>query len=1076
MSLSQDASSLAGLLLNLTQPDTEAIRAAEKMLKPILKNPSSVPALFEILSARGVQPDGVRHLAAVLLRKRISRHYLGLPAEYKAKMQADLLQFLASEPERTVRNGAVGVTATICKLQSAPQDDSGVAPDFVPWPELFQFIAAASGDANPDARELSFLLLMELTETVGTCLSSQFDQMAQLFNGSITNNQEETKVKNAALKALGGLMSFLSDEKEVDVFCKLIPQLLQYSLECQQRNDEETVRIILDVLYDLAYSPCPVVTANLSPIVSFCLNCMKDQNLEMTIRDSAALVVATMSESKPKSFGKDTALLTGTLEAIFNLIESSNETGAGALFQSNPAWREDEDDDFDEDDNDGATQTSMAQGTLDMLACEIPKKFIFQPVVQMCVQRFSSQNANHRKAGIACLGVIAEGCAEPLREHLTEIVPIVLLAAKDPTPSVRECACFALGQLSEHCQPEILSYSQQVLPVAFALLDDTTVAVQATSCYVLEMFCERLEPESVRFLLDPLVRKLASMLETTTKRSVQEMSVAALAATAVAAEEEFAPYVDGVATLMAKMMSITDEKLFSLRGRALECMGHMAIAVGKETFRPYFAQTMQCACEGLTFDNTELHEFAYAVFANLAKVMEAEFSPCLTELVPHLLKVLEQDDGCLEKQAAAAQGDFGNLDDSDDEGEDGNYVINVRTALLEAKKGAITAIGEIGAHCGAAFVPFLDQAVPLLQKAATNWHPLIKAEVADALPSMVFPMIAAEHGGEIEWKKGDVASPNPMSARTVAVVTHILKDLVELMNDDDSETVGKACQSVQKVIELCGPHSLALVANDCLEKVHALLTKTAPCQLSDEAEDLYGDEDDDHESFMTSVCDLVGSFGRVMGPLFAQYLPQFLPPICNFAKSSRPASDRAMAIGCLGELAQELGEAIKDYWKSIFLPGILAGLSDEESNVKRNAAFCAGVCCEGLGEVAVADYGHLLQAVGQLFSIDHNSGDTQAAAVDNACACMCRMIMASPTNMPVSQVLPVVLSKLPLKNDMTENETVYKCLLGLIQMNNVDALANKAEIKRVFTESLAEDSRVDDENKEKLKLALPTLG
>jgi hypothetical protein len=59
---------------------------------------------------------------------------------------------------------------------------------------------------------------------------------------------------------------------------------------------------------------------------------------------------------------------------------------------------------------------------------------------------------------------------------------------------------------------------------------------------------------------------------------------------------------------------------------------------------------MQCACEGLTFDNTELHEFAYAVFANLAKVMEAEFSPCLEELVPHLLAVLEEDDGCLEKQ------------------------------------------------------------------------------------------------------------------------------------------------------------------------------------------------------------------------------------------------------------------------------------------------------------------------------------------------------------------------------------------------------------------------------------------
>ncbi len=403
-------------------------------------------------------------------------------------------------------------------------------------------------------------------------------------------------------------------------------------------------------------------------------------------------------------------------------------------------------------------------------------------------------------------------------------------------------------------------------------------------------------------------------------------------------------------------------------------------------------------------------------------------------------------------------------------------MIQVRTALLEAKKGAITAVGEIGAHCGAAFVPFLEQTVPLLQKAASNWHPLIKAEVADSLPSMVFPMIAAEHGGSIEWQKGDIAAASPIGAQTTAVLGVILKELVELTKDDDKETVGKACESIQKLIEMCGPHSLSMIANDCLESVHALLTKSAPCQISEEAEDGYGDDDDDHDSFMTSVCDLVGAFGRVMGVHFAQYLPQFLPPICSFAKSSRPTSDRAMAIGCLGELGQELGEGIKDHWKSVFLPGILAGLGDEDHNVKRNAAFCAGACCEGLGEVAVPDYNLILQSVGQLFSIDHNISDTSAAAVDNACACMARMIMASPNNMPVSQVLPVMLSKLPLKNDMTENETVYKCILGLLQMNNADAMAQKAEIKRVFTEAIAEGSRVDDENKEKLKMAFPALG
>jgi hypothetical protein len=64
---------------------------------------------------------------------------------------------------------------------------------------------------------------------------------------------------------------------------------------------------------------------------------------------------------------------------------------------------------------------------------------------------------------------------------------------------------------------------------------------------------------------------------------------------------------------------------------------------------------MECACEGLTRDSTDLHEFAYAVFANLAKVMKEEFAPALTELVPHLVEVIGTDEGQLEPAEDAEQ-------------------------------------------------------------------------------------------------------------------------------------------------------------------------------------------------------------------------------------------------------------------------------------------------------------------------------------------------------------------------------------------------------------------------------------
>jgi len=757
--------------------------------------------------------------------------------------------------------------------------------------------------------------------------------------------------------------------------------------------------------------------------------------------------------------------------------------------------------------------------TLDMLACEIPKKYIWQASLQRCLQRMNdAQNPGARKAGVAGLGVIAEGCCEPLSQQLPHILPYVFAAAQDNVAQVRECACFCLGQISEHCQPDILQFSSQILPIVFTLLDDRSVAVQVTSCYVLEMFCERLEPDAVRPLLDQLVRKLAAMLEATTKRSVQEMSVAALAATAVAAEEEFAPYVPGVADLMTKLLQIQDTNLFSLRGRALECMGHMAIAVGRDTFRPYFTVTMQCALDGLTKDSTELQEFAYAVFANLAKVMKEEFAPALPDLVGHLIQVIDQDEGQLE-QSAEKQADFGGLDDSDDEDGEGQYVLHVRTALLEVKKGALTALGEMGAHTGTSFCPYLQDSMQVLQKAAGNWHPLIKSEVADVFPSMIVPSIEAYHGGEIKWEKGDLNGPNPLSAHTNALVGAVLTEEIALMKDDDKATVGKACEAIQTVIELCGPHALAPVANgtyfaevpeltkrkyvhhsyltlcsrpipllllllllphlsfriDCLTGVHQLLIKVAPC-YSEEA--LFGelpDDDDDHDVVMQAACDLIGAFCRVMGQHFAQYLPQFLPAICEYGKSSRPPSDRSMAVGCLSEIAQELEGAIADHWQSVFLPAILAGLGDEEDNVKRNAAFCAGVCCEHLRERVAGDYQQIMAAIGPVFSLSAESSESAAACVDNAAAAVARMIMACPNQVPLNQVLPVFLRVLPLKTDMTENDTIYTCLLGLLSMNQADILTNKAEVSRIFSEACRADSEVDDDTKNKLRIALQAL-
>jgi importin-4 len=594
---------------------------------------------------------------------------------------------------------------------------------------------------------------------------------------------------------------------------------------------------------------------------------------------------------------------------------------------------------------------------------------------------------------------------------------------------------------------------------------------------------------------------LATMLEnTTTKRSVQEMAVAALAATAVAAEEEFVPYVAGVAAFMVPRMAIRTEALYALRGRALECMGHMAIAVGKEHFRPYFAITMQCAMEGLTLDSTELQEFAYAVFANLAKVMGEEFAPVLSDLVPFLIQVIEQDEGQFERRTDDNKADgFTGLDDSDndddEDDEEGNLVLHVRTALLEVKKGAITALGEMAAHSGTAFCPYIESSMQVMQKAASNWHPLIKTEAADAMASFVVPSIAAYHNGAIEWKKGDVTGTHhgpPLSQHTATIAHAVLLEEIALMKDDESATVAKACEAAQSVIEICGPVVVMPVLNELLSATHELLIQVAPCQSNDAQlyDTGHGEvDDDDHDATTQAACDLVGALGRVLGSQgMGPYMPQFLPPIKDYAKSSRPTADRAMAIGCLGEIAQEfdddLGVSILEQnWSTIFLPCIISTLPDRENDhVQRNAAFCAGVCAEALRDrISMQDCQTLLQHLGPLFTERKAPGtatESAMACVDNAAAAVARIIMSCPsTYVPLGQVLPVLLSALPLQTDMTENETVYNCLLKLLPMmnTNADVQANRNDLQRVLTQACQADSNVEEELREKIRASLLAL-
>lgn len=90
---------------------------------------------------------------------------------------------------------------------------------------------------------------------------------------------------------------------------------------------------------------------------------------------------------------------------------------------------------------------------------------------------------------------------------------------------------------------------------------------------------------------------------------------------------------------LTEPLQLTEERHFNLRGRSLECLGHLAVAVGKDGFAPYLAMGMHSAEMSLQMDAPELHEYTYAFFGTACRVIGSDFAQFLPTLVPHLCEV-----------------------------------------------------------------------------------------------------------------------------------------------------------------------------------------------------------------------------------------------------------------------------------------------------------------------------------------------------------------------------------------------------------------------------------------------------
>ena len=166
-------------------------------------------------------------------------------------------------------------------------------------------------------------------------------------------------------------------------------------------------------------------------------------------------------------------------------------------------------------------------------------------------------------------------------------------------------------------------------------------ATQRTACTALDALLEILH-DTIELYLQLIMERLAGLIETA-PLPVKSVVIGAIGSAAHASQERFLPYFQPTMNHFQQFLTLTGEgEEQELRGITMDAIGTFAEAVGKEVFRPYFADMMKHAAAGILLGSARLRECSFLFFGVMARVFEEEFAPYLPEVVPALINSLTQ--------------------------------------------------------------------------------------------------------------------------------------------------------------------------------------------------------------------------------------------------------------------------------------------------------------------------------------------------------------------------------------------------------------------------------------------------
>jgi hypothetical protein len=334
------------------------------------------------------------------------------------------------------------------------------------------------------------------------------------------------------------------------------------------------------------------------------------------------------------------------------------------------------------------------------------------------------------------------------------------------------------------------------------------------------VFCANLGAD-IKLYIEPMMAKLVSMVRSGNVE-LADHAILAIHSVALAAKDDFVPFYEETVKIVGALMTLVQgprllflrfffcvaraaasrfshshfffflffffgfcetEKQLQLRAHATECVGAIALAVGRERFAPLLAQFVKLAFEGMAQETFDLRESTYHFFGFIAHTFGKDFVPALSAVVACIFATCRSDDGITvhtTKRAFDSAQNTTNNDPGDDveafqpekmtarsiaalqclpfffpcffESRDARYALyrlvytlrthvcvvcvcvcvvngSIRTGALDEKSAALACMGTLMTTVGAGYLPFLEPSLAVLRQLATYPHPQVRAGV-----------------------------------------------------------------------------------------------------------------------------------------------------------------------------------------------------------------------------------------------------------------------------------------------------------------------------------------------------------